>query len=80
VDTPSPGRSCGDARQPQSPDLFRVSERQHAEQIATSGPFDSRLEADFAAEFKAKHDGTERKWELCATSRRVGASSPSATR
>ncbi len=29
-----------------------------------SGPFDSQLEADFAAEFEAKYGGTKRKWEL----------------
>jgi len=29
-----------------------------------SGPFDSRLEADFAAEFEAKYGGAKRKWEL----------------
>jgi len=30
----------------------------------TSGPYDSRLEADLAAEFEAKYGGAERKWEL----------------
>ncbi|MCP4349521.1 MAG: DUF790 family protein [Desulfobacterales bacterium] len=30
----------------------------------SSGMFDSRLEADFAAEFEAKYGGTERIWEL----------------
>jgi predicted nuclease of restriction endonuclease-like RecB superfamily len=29
-----------------------------------AGPFDSRLEADFAAEFAAKYGGARRKWEL----------------
>ncbi len=29
-----------------------------------SGPFDSRIEADFAAEFEAKYSGVKRKWEL----------------
>ncbi|MFQ5859361.1 MAG: DUF790 family protein, partial [Anaerolineae bacterium] len=29
-----------------------------------SGPFDSQLEADFAAEFEAKYGGAARKWEL----------------
>jgi predicted nuclease of restriction endonuclease-like RecB superfamily len=29
-----------------------------------SGPFDSGVEADFAAEFEAKYGGAERKWEL----------------
>jgi predicted nuclease of restriction endonuclease-like RecB superfamily len=29
-----------------------------------SGPFDSQLEADFAAEFEAKYGGARRKWEL----------------
>ncbi len=29
-----------------------------------SGLFDSRLEADFAAEFEAKYGGAKRKWEL----------------
>jgi len=29
-----------------------------------SGPFDSRLEADFAVEFEAKYTGPRRKWEL----------------
>jgi hypothetical protein len=29
-----------------------------------SGPFDSRLEADFAAEFEAKYSGAKRVWEL----------------
>jgi predicted nuclease of restriction endonuclease-like RecB superfamily len=29
-----------------------------------SGAFDSRLEADFAAEFEAKYGGAARKWEL----------------
>jgi predicted nuclease of restriction endonuclease-like RecB superfamily len=29
-----------------------------------SGPFDSRLEADFAAEFEAKYGGARRRWEL----------------
>ena len=29
-----------------------------------SGPFDSQLEADFAAEFEAKYGGAKRKWEL----------------
>jgi predicted nuclease of restriction endonuclease-like RecB superfamily len=29
-----------------------------------SGEFDSRLEADFAAEFEAKYGGAKRKWEL----------------
>lgn len=29
-----------------------------------SGLFDSRLEADFAAEFEAKYSGPKRKWEL----------------
>lgn len=29
-----------------------------------SGPFDSRLEADFAAEFEEKYGGVDRKWEL----------------
>ena len=29
-----------------------------------SGPFDSQLEADFAAEFEAKYGAAERKWEL----------------
>lgn len=29
-----------------------------------SGPFDSALEADFAAEFEAKYGGAERVWEL----------------
>lgn len=30
----------------------------------SSGPFDSQLEADFAAEFEAKYGGVARKWEL----------------
>jgi predicted nuclease of restriction endonuclease-like RecB superfamily len=30
----------------------------------SSGPFDSQLEADFAAEFEAKYGGAKRKWEL----------------
>jgi predicted nuclease of restriction endonuclease-like RecB superfamily len=30
----------------------------------SSGPFDSQLEADFAAEFEAKYGGARRKWEL----------------
>ncbi len=30
----------------------------------TSGPFDSQLEADFAAEFEAKYGGARRRWEL----------------
>ena len=30
----------------------------------SSGPFDSRLEADFAAEFEEKYGGAERVWEL----------------
>ncbi len=30
----------------------------------SSGAFDSRLEADFAAEFEAKYGGAKRKWEL----------------
>ena len=30
----------------------------------SSGPYDSRLEADLAAEFEAKYGGAERKWEL----------------
>jgi predicted nuclease of restriction endonuclease-like RecB superfamily len=30
----------------------------------SSGPFDSQLEADFAAEFEAKYSGARRKWEL----------------
>ncbi len=30
----------------------------------SSGLYDSRLEADFAAEFEAKYGGVERKWEL----------------
>lgn len=30
----------------------------------SSGPFDSQLEADFAAEFEEKYGGAERKWEL----------------
>jgi len=30
----------------------------------SSGPFDSRLEADFAAEFEEKYGGAERKWLL----------------
>jgi predicted nuclease of restriction endonuclease-like RecB superfamily len=30
----------------------------------TSGPFDSELEADFAAEFETKYGGAKRKWEL----------------
>jgi predicted nuclease of restriction endonuclease-like RecB superfamily len=30
----------------------------------SSGEFDSRLEADFAAEFEAKYGGAARKWEL----------------
>jgi predicted nuclease of restriction endonuclease-like RecB superfamily len=29
-----------------------------------SGPFDSQLEADFAAEFEAKYGGARRRWEL----------------
>lgn len=29
-----------------------------------SGPFDSRLEADLAAEFEARYGGAKRKWEL----------------
>jgi predicted nuclease of restriction endonuclease-like RecB superfamily len=29
-----------------------------------SGPFDSELEADFAAEFETKYGGAKRKWEL----------------
>lgn len=29
-----------------------------------SGPFDSQLEADFAAEFEAKYGGVRRRWEL----------------
>jgi predicted nuclease of restriction endonuclease-like RecB superfamily len=29
-----------------------------------SGPFDSRLEADFAAEFETKYGGARRQWEL----------------
>jgi len=29
-----------------------------------SGPFDSQLEADFAAEFEAKYSGAKRKWAL----------------
>ena len=29
-----------------------------------SGPFDSQLEADFAAEFEAKYGGARRQWEL----------------
>ena len=32
--------------------------------LTASGPFDSRLEADFAAEFETKYSGAERKWEL----------------
>lgn len=30
----------------------------------TSGPFDSQLEANFAAEFEAKYGGARRQWEL----------------
>jgi predicted nuclease of restriction endonuclease-like RecB superfamily len=30
----------------------------------SAGPFDSQLEADFAAEFEAKYGGARRKWEL----------------
>ncbi len=30
----------------------------------SSGPFDSRLEADFAAEFEARYGGARRKWTL----------------
>ncbi len=30
----------------------------------SSGPFDSQLEADFAAEFESKYSGAKRKWEL----------------
>ena len=30
----------------------------------SSGRYDSRLEADLAAEFEAKYGGAERKWEL----------------
>jgi predicted nuclease of restriction endonuclease-like RecB superfamily len=30
----------------------------------SSGPFDSQLEADFAAEFEAKYGGARRKWEM----------------
>ncbi len=29
-----------------------------------SGPYDSRLEADFAAEFEARYGGVARQWEL----------------
>jgi len=32
--------------------------------FSASGPFDSQLEADFAAEFEVKYGGAERKWEL----------------
>jgi predicted nuclease of restriction endonuclease-like RecB superfamily len=32
--------------------------------FAASGPFDSQLEADFAAEFEAKYGGARRQWEL----------------
>jgi predicted nuclease of restriction endonuclease-like RecB superfamily len=32
--------------------------------FASSGPFDSQLEADFAAEFEAKYGGARRQWEL----------------
>jgi hypothetical protein len=32
--------------------------------FGSSGPFDSQLEADFAAEFESKYGGAERKWEL----------------
>ncbi|MCP4539313.1 MAG: DUF790 family protein [Chloroflexi bacterium] len=32
--------------------------------FTASGPFDSQLEADFAAEFEAKYGGTRRQWEL----------------
>jgi predicted nuclease of restriction endonuclease-like RecB superfamily len=39
----------------------RTSLRSH---FKSSGPFDSQLEADFAAEFEAKYSGARRKWEL----------------
>lgn len=39
----------------------RTSLRSH---FKISGPFDSQLEADFAAEFEAKYGGAKRKWEL----------------
>jgi predicted nuclease of restriction endonuclease-like RecB superfamily len=39
----------------------RSSLRTH---FKSSGPFDSQLEADFAAEFEAKYGGARRKWDL----------------
>jgi predicted nuclease of restriction endonuclease-like RecB superfamily len=44
---------------------YRLDDRSELRtHFSASGPFDSRLEADFAAEFEVKYGGAERKWEL----------------
>jgi predicted nuclease of restriction endonuclease-like RecB superfamily len=44
---------------------YRLDERTELQtHFKASGPFDSRLEADFAAEFEAKYGGAARVWEL----------------
>jgi predicted nuclease of restriction endonuclease-like RecB superfamily len=45
--------------------LYRLDDRAELRShFKSSPPFDSRLEADFAAEFEAKYQGPKRSWEL----------------
>ena len=47
------------------PLYYRLDDRSELRtHFSPSGLFDSRLEADFAAEFEAKYGGAERKWEV----------------
>jgi predicted nuclease of restriction endonuclease-like RecB superfamily len=56
-----------DVQPPRSASLLRYTLNDQTElrtHFKSSGLFDSRLEADFAAEFEAKYGGARRKWEL----------------
>jgi predicted nuclease of restriction endonuclease-like RecB superfamily len=47
------------------PHRYTLDERTNLRgHFKSSGPFDSQLEADFAAEFETKYSGAKRKWEL----------------
>lgn len=58
---------AADVQPPGARELLRYTLDDHTElrtHFTSSGPFDSRLEADFAAEFETKYGGAKRTWEL----------------
>lgn len=60
-------RMEADVQPPQANQLLRYTLNNQTDlktHFAASAMFDSRMEADFAAEFEAKYSGPDRKWEL----------------